>query len=210
MVGTIDCAIICVRTRFDLVRTQILPSVLAQGLFREVLVVGEFKFGTGYRYLHVPDVTKTTIDALMKRECAASVSTADYLLYLCDDHLLAWEWPTGWAATRSGWDILVPTRLTEAGGQLHRINGGLDPADPNAPYCGGHAGIYRREVLRARPWMTAPHDLFWDLGHSRQCLDAGFTIAGSERLAVVDIDPNPVEKARHFALGPTVAGSVTP
>lgn len=206
---TIDCAIIVSEKRAQLVHDEILPSVLRQGLFGEVIVVGDFGPGEGYRFLHVPKVTGTTMDALMKRECASAASRADALLYLCDDHLLFDGWAAEWPAWEQGrWGILVPARYTEAEGKIVEINNGTDPQWPGAPYCGGHSGIFRREVLRARPWMAAPHDLFWDLGHSRQVVESGFPLVHCPDLKVLDIDPNPAEKPRHFRWGPDSATAV--
>lgn len=204
MTTTIDCAIIVSAKRAELVRTHILPSVIRQGLFQQILVVGDYWPGDGYRYLPVPPVTRTTLDALMKRETAAVASRADAILYLCDDHLLLDGWQSEWPAwAEQRWGVLVPARYTEKDGEVVEINNGTDRRDPNAPYCGGHAGIYRREVLRARPWLATPHGLFWDLDHSRQVIDSGFPLEHCADLRVCDIDPNPLEKPRHF----TLAGS---
>lgn len=199
MTPSLSCAIIVSEKRIPLVEEHVLPSVRRQGLFQEILVVGDFHPGDGYRYLSVPTVTGTTMDALMKRECAAAATRADALLYLCDDHVLLDGWADGWPAWAEGrWGILVPARYTVVDGHLVPINNGTDRRDPHAPYCGGHAGIFRREVLRQRPWMAAPHDLFWDLGHSRQVVDSGFVVAPCPDLRVCDIDPNPKEHPRHF------------
>jgi hypothetical protein len=209
---TLDCAIIVSEKRADLVRRDILPSVLRQGLFREVLVVGDFQPGDGYRYLAVPRVTGTTMDALMKRECAAVASRADALLYICDDHLLLDGWASEWPAYEQGhWGVLVPARYTVfEDGAMEEINNGMDTRWPGAPYCGGHAGIFRREVLRARPWMASPHDLFWDLGHSRQVRDSGFPVVHCPDLKVLDVDPNPAEKARHGPRGLPIGEPAVP
>lgn len=199
---SIDCAIIAIRKRFDLVKQQILPSVLRQGLFGEVVVVGDFEPGSGYRYIPVPDVTKTTLDALMKRDTAAVALRGDAILYLCDDHCLLDGWTEAWQEyAGQDWGILAPARFTEHHGEVVQINNGLDARDPKAPYVGGHAGVYRRELLRLRPWLATPHDLFWDVGHSRQAIESGFRIQHAQNLRVLDIDTNPAEKERHFTLG---------
>lgn len=187
--------------RRQLLDERILPAVLGQG-FREVVVVGCHHEGDGYRYLLVPPVTETTVDALIKRGVGAEATSAEVVLYLSDDHaplgVWATEWPL-WAPAR--WDVLVPARYTTVEGfGLTEINNGLDTRFPEAPYCGGHAGIFRRRVLRAHPWMAAPHNLFWDLYHSRQILHGGFLMTHCADLRVEDVDPNPAEKPRHFSL----------
>lgn len=201
MSTSLGCVIIARANRRQLIDDFILPSVKSTYLFREIVVVGEYHDGPGYRYLAVPPVTGTTLDALIKRECASAATDSDALLYLCDDHMLVNGWQTEWLALADQpWDILVPERVAERDGKLVTINNGLSPQDPHYPYVAGHAGIFRRRVLRARPWMAAPHDLYWDLGHSRQAMAAGFTVATTHDLRVCDIDPNPVERARHFVL----------
>lgn len=196
----IDAAVVLITAgkRTKLVDDLILPSVLGQG-FREVVVVGTHHEGAGYRYLPVPSVTGTTVDALIKRDVGAVATVSDTLLYLSDDHLLLDGWAAEWERWHDQpWDVLVPARYAVRDGALVPINNGCHPKDPNAPYCAGHAGLFRRRVLQARPWMAAPHDLFWDLGHSRQLLRSGFTLTPVEGLAVCDVDPNPGEHPRHF------------
>lgn len=201
MTVTLDCAIICRGGRERLVDDYILPSILRQGIFASIIVVGTHHEGDDYRYLHVPPILGTTMDGLIKRETASAASKADAILYLCDDHMLVDGWASEWPAYSDlGWDVLVPERVTERDGKLIPINNGMNPQDANAPYCAGHAGIFRRKVLRTKPWMAAPHDLYWDLGHSRQVLAAGFGVAHCPDLKVCDIDPNPVERERHFVL----------
>lgn len=204
---TLDCAIIVTAPRVGLVEKHVLPSVLAQGLFRQVLVVGDYWPGPGYRYIPVPRVTGTTLDALMKRDVAAVASDADALCYLCDDHQLGNYWTPEWPAwEQAGWDVLVPSRWVDG----VEINNGMDPKWPDAPYCAGHAGIYRRSVLRAHPWMATPHTPLWDLAHSRLARASGFRFASCPDLWVLDIDPNPAEKPRHFRWGEPVGEKAAP
>lgn len=192
------CILVTRGTRAALVDSHILPSILGQG-FGEVVVVGTHHEGDGYRYLNVPSVTGTTVDALIKRDVGAVATAADALLYLSDDHLLLDGWAAEWERWHDQpWDVLVPARYAVRDGALVPINNGTHPKDPHAPYCAGHAGLFRRRVLRTRPWMAAPHDLFWDLGHSRQLLRSGYALTPVAGLAVLDIDPNPAEHPRHF------------
>ena len=204
MIGNLACVVIAGGRRGALLDDAILPSVLGQG-FGEVVVVGVHHEGAGYRYLHVPPVTGTTLDALIKRGVGAEATGSDAVLYLSDDHLPLGSWATEWPAWEPArWDVLVPARYVMREGVPVEINNGLDGRDPNAPYCGGHAGIFRRRVLRARPWMAAPHNLCWDLYHSRQVLHSGFQLTHCADLRVCDVDPNPVEGPRHFVYGPLV------
>lgn len=198
---TLDCVIVMSAKRAIQLGEQVLTSVLRQRCFGEVFVVGDYWPGEGYRYLPVPPLTGTTVDALVKRDCATVASRADAILYLCDDHALLGEWALEWPAyAQANWGVLVPARYTDLDGTLVEINNGMDPRDPNGPHCGGHAGIYRREVLRRYPWSSAPHHPNWDLLHSRHVAAGGWTLATAPDLRVCDIDPNPAEKPRHFTL----------
>lgn len=204
----LDCAIIVSAKRVDLVRSQILPSVLGQGVFNEVFVVGDYEVGEGYRYLPVPPLTGTTLDALVKRDCATVASRADAILFLSDDHRLEPGWNWGWNEWREmAWDVLVPARFTIHDGATVEVNNGMDGRWPGAPYCAGHAGIYMRDALHDFPWTSSPHDPFWDLHHSKHMLAAGSWFLHCPDLKVLDIDPNPAEKPRHFRWG--VSGETT-
>lgn len=197
----LDCAIVVSAHRQELVAEHVLPSVLRQGCFAEILVVGDYAPGRGYTYLPVPPIHGNTLDALTKRQVAADASRSDAILYLCDDHRLLNIWDTEWPAWRDAqWDVLVPARYTQRRGRLVEINNGLDARDPHAPYAGGHAAIYRRRILDRCPWTAAARHPNWDLLHSRQVLAAGGVIAHCSDLSVADIDPNPAEHPRHFTL----------
>ena len=80
---TLACIVVACGTRGDLIDQLILPSTRHQG-FDEVVVVGTHHDGAGYRYLHVPSVTGTTVDALIKRDVGAVGTASDILVYLCD------------------------------------------------------------------------------------------------------------------------------
>ena len=110
--ATVACVIIAGPNRAKLIEDQVLPSVLAHP-FHEVVVIGLYKDGPGYRYLHFPEITGTTVDALMKRDTAAVATESDILVYLCDDHRLS---PAFWSDLETylpePWDLLAPSRYT--------------------------------------------------------------------------------------------------
>ena len=81
----VACIVIASAKRSQLLDEQVLPSVLAAD-FAEVAVVGDFHPGRGYRYLHVPPLTQTTTDALVKRDVGTLATTAPWVFYLSDDH----------------------------------------------------------------------------------------------------------------------------
>ena len=180
----VACIIIASAQREAVLDSQVVPSALAAG-FSEVLVVGDYHPGTGYRYVPVPAMTATTVDALIKRDIGTLATTADWLFYLCDDH----------AVRRIGkpptdpMTIGVPTRTCRRDGMVLLLNMGLDPRDPNAPYCGGHAGLFSRELIQAHRWTTMPHDRLWDLLSSRLLVLAGATLTSLPTWEVEDIEP---------------------
>lgn len=171
--------------RRELIDQTILPSVLPQG-FSETLIVGEHHDGRGYRYLHVPTMLGTTVDALVKRDVGALATRADLLLFLSDDHALDNDFLailTGYAYQY--WDALVPHRYTVRNGQrIHLSNG------QSEKYCGGHGGVFRREVVERFPWTTGSHDRCWDRIISYQHQERGFQYAfAGEDLAIIDSEP---------------------
>ncbi len=183
--GGTACIVIASGRRRELVDYTILPSILPQG-FEETLIVGEHHDGRGYRYLHVPDLLGTTTDALVKRDVGALASRADCLVYLSDDHALDSDFLATFAQYRDQvWDVLVPQRYTVRAGERIILNMGKEHG-----YCGGHGGIFRREVVERIPWSTGPHDRLWDLHISHKHQDHGFRYeyAGQD-LAIVDCEP---------------------
>ena len=174
-------------TRTALIDEQVLPSLVG---FDEVLVVGEHHRGDGFRYLHVPDLTKSTNDALVKRDVGTLATTADILLYLSDDHAVrdgfVRELLSLMADAIAAWDVLVPSRWVEHPEQgLVRI-----PNGEAERYCAGHGGVFRRRVIQSRPWTAQQHHRNWDLISSHDHLRAGFVYLVAPRLQILDLEPH--------------------
>lgn len=184
--SNIACVIIAGGKREKLIQEQILPSV---NTFDEIVVVGEYKKGTGYRYLHVPDMMKSTNDALVKRDVGTIAVRSDVILYLSDDHAAL---PTFAAELRRcmadavfAWDVLVPNRWAD-----HPEHGRV--AIPNGEkelYCGGHGGVFRRRVVMDRPWTAQKHHRNWDLISSHDQLAVGFKFVHYPKLGILDLEP---------------------
>ena len=167
----ISCVIIASKKRVQLLDEVILPSVL--GKFEEILVVGDYHLGDGYKYLPVPSLTNTTIDALVKRDVGTLASRSPWIFYLSDDHAVRHTGPT----PRDPMTIGVPARYsTDAEGTIHLCNAGLDELDPNKPYCGGHAGLFSKALIAQKPWTSMPHHPNWDLFASRIQMSLGATL----------------------------------
>lgn len=163
-------------TRAHLIDDHIIPS--AHGKFDEILVVGEHHEGKGFRYLHVPDLTKTTNDALVKRDVGTLAAQSDWLFYLSDDHAVVsvGKEPRGFPAP-----IVVPHRSC-AGHPI--LNMGFGEG-----YVGGHGGLFHRSLIRARPWTTMPHDRLWDLLASRIQQQMGAPLLYDPDWHITDLTP---------------------
>src|SRR6267378_1306248 len=85
--GTIACIVIARGDRGQLLDELVIPSVINQG-FAEVVVVGNYHSGQGYRHLPVPDITRTTVDAQIKRDIGTAATSSPLIVYLSDDHRL--------------------------------------------------------------------------------------------------------------------------
>lgn len=173
--------------RESLIDGQILPTLVG---FDEVVVVGAHHAGDGYRYLHVPDLTKTTSDALVKRDVGTLAAAGDVLAYFSDDHcagpLFAQELRAFDAEGIAAWDVLIPSRWTQ-----HPDRGRIRiPNGEENFYCAGHGGVFRRRVIVDCPWTAQQHGRNWDLIISHAHLRAGYKYLAYPRLQIDDLEPS--------------------
>lgn len=185
--------------------TRVIDSTCAHN-FNDIVVVGDWEYNDEWsNFLNVAPLTRTTVDALVKRDIGTlSVPEASVLVYLCDDHILA---PGFGAALRAvldePWDVIVPNRYTkrivcgcghgctaecegcEVEETLPLNNGERDD------YCGGHGGIFRRHVITAKPWSAHAHHRNWDAQISAEQIARGARFVWSPRaeLSIIDIEP---------------------
>ena len=153
----------------------------------EILVVGDNLPQLGVPILRVADITRTTIDALVKRDAGFVATQSHNICYLADDHRLA----PGFVQTfrdryqSMDWDLLAPSRFTVRGLSIFPLNVGKEEG-----YIGGHCGIYRRPILRRLPWTATKHHPNWDVYHSHGLVQAGGVLSyAKDDLAVEDIEP---------------------
>ena len=143
--------------------------------------------GDGYRFLNVPPLTRSTTDALVKRDVGTLATTADWVFYLCDDHAVR---TLTLPIPDDQFDVCVPGRVSQHHQLgLVRLNMGMDANDPNRPYCGGHAGLFRRSLIQQRPWTAMPHDRLWDLRASQIQVAMGARFVESDAIVVQDLEP---------------------
>ena len=155
----------------------------------EVVVVADFPVtASGVRSLVVPAMTRTTCDALVKRDVGWMATTADHILYLTDDHALDPDFVQRYLeryAFRSDWDILVPARHCIHHMERVWLNTGRDYS-----YCAGHAGLFRRVLGHCLPWSATHHHPNWDVIHTHQLIAMGAKLMYAEQdLSVVDLEP---------------------
>jgi len=171
---TWTAAVIVSPKRGELVIREILPVILACQPDQTLIVgdlgwSGQLPFKNQWQYLHIPDMTRTTNDALVKRDVAALASQHPWIAYFSDDHKPTNDFGLQFASLKfSDWDVFVPARYAaQPGHEGERLNMG----EPT--YCGGHAGLFRRSLIQELPWCAGPHHREWDLLNSQRHIQAG-------------------------------------
>jgi hypothetical protein len=190
--GTLAIVVIASDLRLETTLPRVVESVLAQEP-DEFLVVASGIQEAGFPFLNVEPMLRTTIDALVKRDAGFVATESDNICYLTDDHRLAPDFVKNFRDRykNGAWDILVPTRYAIRGQKIYPLAVGHPDQWFPKPYCSGHAGIYKRDVLRKLPWSAGPHHRNWDALHSRLLVDRGAQLVfAGEDLAVEDIEPN--------------------
>jgi len=191
---TIACIIPATLKRRTLLDEVVMPSVVAQG-FDEVLVVGDYHSGTGWRHLPFRPLTGTTIDALFKRDVGTAASSAEWLFYLCDDHRMHPDFSKDLLTfiqecSPGPKDVIVPARFCERNGEKIGLNMGW-PGYLGNSYVGGHGGIFPRAAIQEVPWSVAPWDPNWDFYHSQALLARGYRFHyQSQSMFIEDVEPN--------------------
>lgn len=191
-----------------------LESVRAQAP-DQIVVVSEFPVvAKGVRSLVVPPMTRTTNDALVKRDVGWLATTTDHVLFLCDDHALDADFKRVYLAhyaERPDWDILAPSRYCLRDGDRTWLAMGRDHG-----YVGGHGGIYHRWCSVLMPWAATHHHPNWDVIHTKQLVEMGARLLyAATDLAIVDLIPEDMpwyqtedQLARHEAWHRSIEGKV--
>ena len=160
-------------------RNFILPRAVEDGAYGEVIVVGEWEPGEGYKYIPVKSEYYSCVDALAQRHVGAEYARGEWICFQHDDHIIDYL-----PYIQSGADVVVPERWTRLRrGVGERLNNGEDDG-----YISGHCAFYRREVLLAAPWRDVPKVHTWDEAHTQQILAAGFHIEWVDNFRVWDCE----------------------
>jgi hypothetical protein len=155
----------------------------------EIVVVADFKVeAKGVKGYRVAPITRTTVDALIKRDVGWAVTAAHNVCFLCDDHALTGTFVKTFKKeyARKDWDMLAPSRFCMVNADTAvQLNVGKDQQ-----YIGGHCGIYRRDCAAMLPWSATEHHPNWDVIHTHQLAQLGARLmyAGND-LAILDLIP---------------------
>lgn len=163
----------------------VMESILAEKP-DEVVVVADFHMAGYWRHLMIPAFTKSTIDALVKRDVGLVATKSDTVCFLSDDHRLMPGFVESYYENYAlaDWDILAPSRCALKDGVLIPLNMGQAER-----YVAGHGGLYRRRCGTILPWTaTIPHRN-WDqiISHYLVANGAKLAYAGPD-LAIEDIE----------------------
>lgn len=205
MSNSIACVVIASEKRRSKVLNDVMPSVITQG-FDEVVCVYDWPEALYFLqrrfqdtlWYHVEPITRTTRDALLKRDIGTLATTSDIIVYLCDDHALD---PNFCKALREvadePWDALVPNRYTVVpsgvGPHNELINMALNNGESEG-YCAGHVGVFRRRAIQGVSWMSwhaDPQWRNWDVLTSKFLQQTGerFCFHPRAELSVRDLEP---------------------
>lgn len=190
---TLACVVIATAKRRQVLDELVMPSVVAQG-FDEVVVVGDYRSGDGWRHLPFRPLTGTTIDALFKRDVGTAATSSDWLFYLCDDHRVHPDFSCDLLqfmqeCAVGPQDVIVPARFCQRDGEKIGLNMGW-PGYLGHAYCGGHGGIYPRRAVQDVPWSLAPWHPNWDFYFSQILLERGYNFHYMNGTCYIeDVDP---------------------
>jgi hypothetical protein len=169
---------------------RVLESVLREQP-NEIVVVGDFPVeATGVRSFIVPPITRTTIDALVKRDVGHLVTHSEHICYLSDDHALAEGFMDAYRLWSTVPDILVPSRFCwQPVPWPSKMKTWLEVGKREG-YAAGHCAIYKRWCGHALPWAASYHHPNWDVLHTRHLEKLGAHMAFADHdLAIEDLEP---------------------
>jgi hypothetical protein len=174
--------VIASEKRMNTTFPAVMQSVLAEQP-DEIVCVADFYNPGPWKHIQIPVYTRTTLDALIKRDVGFVATQSDSIMYLSDDHVLTPGFVQAFRDHEQEWDILVPARWC----MKYEDKVGLNMGQATN-YCAGHGGIYRRRCGHTLPWTaTIPHPN-WDVIHSHHLIANGLTMKYSDTLFIQDIE----------------------
>lgn len=182
---TLAVVIIASEKRRETTFPRVLESVLREQP-NEIVVVADFPVtATGVRSFVVPPMTRTTVDALVKRDVGALATSSEHICYLSDDHALDCGFMDAFRRWSTVPDILVPQRFC-----LNGVSRTWLPVGQREGYAAGHCAIYNRDFIIKLPWSASYHHPNWDVLHTMHLVKLGARISyGGQDLLVEDLEP---------------------
>ena len=181
-------------------RTVLLPLYRdwVPGLFREIVVVGEFEEGQGYTYVPCPSVFRSCADALLQRQMGydALTKSCSWVLFQHDDML--WG-PNNVVDPRTEAFVLSPSRWTQARGPAEQLSDGFTTVAPDARtaglvgngYVNGHACLVKPHVFREGfKWTDAAPVFQWDTKVTARLKELNIPIKYAPELVTWDMERN--------------------
>lgn len=181
---TLAVVVIASEKRMNTTFPLVMESVIAEQP-DEIVCVADFHCAGPWRHVMVPAFTKTTLDALIKRDVGWVATTSDTVMYLSDDHRLAPGFVKALHNCEDGdWDVLAPFRFCTKDGHVIALNMGTATR-----YVAGHGGMYRRRCGQILPWTACIPHRNWDVIHTHHLIANGARVAyANEALAIEDIE----------------------
>lgn len=167
--------------RAELLERDILPG-LRRHEISQVIVVGEYKPGEGYQYIHSPSVYKNCRDVLAQRQAGFEAAKFDWIFFQMDDHSLSANAPLD-SLRQCDADIVTPYRHGR-GGTL--LNSGFNDAR-GISYVHTHGIFMRRHAVETCPWIRLPPIHAFDIVHTMWFQDAGLTVARMDP-GIIDVE----------------------
>jgi hypothetical protein len=205
---TLAIVVIAHERRMNTTFPRVMQSVLDERP-DEVVAVADFHNAGPWRHLMIPAFTRTTIDALVKRDVGWAATTTDTVMYLSDDHCLHPGFVKAFQDYEEdeSWDIIAPTRFCRPPAALplpvpkqKAKKGQRKKKEPvqqgvrlnmgeATRYVAGHGGLYRRRIAKILPWTaTIPH-ANWDVIHTHHLIANGAKlIYAKDDLMIEDIE----------------------
>ena len=177
----------------------IIPQYVNDPYIDEIIVVGSWQEGEGYKYIPCPSKYFSCVDALEQRQRGFEASTGDIVIFQHDDHVLEksleYYWVDGiiyHGMQSGGCDVLSPacyTRLRYPDGErLNAGEPGFNEWVPPGGHLNGHCAIFNRDVIERCPGTNADKVFTWDVSMTHQIRKAGFEIAWSNMIRCWDIE----------------------
>jgi len=161
----------------------ILPAYVRDPSIDEVIVAGIWEEGEGYKYVHVPPEHFNWADCIVQRQAGFEAANGSLLIFQHDDHIMEPIDIQRLTAMELG-DVVSPQRYSRT---RHFAGEKLNDGSALGHY-DGHCSMFKRVVIEKCPWNQVPVAYIMDELHSKQIVDAGFTIYFTDIVRCWDVE----------------------